>query len=334
MLKTIKAVGAASLLFVSGQSVAAESCGDVTIADMNWASATFIAHVDQYILNNGYGCNAELVTGDTMATGTSMTEKNEPDFAPEFWTNSMKEALDKGVAEGRLRYAGHVLTDGGVEGFWVPKYMVDKDPSLGTIEGVIKNASLFKHPEDPELSAFYTCPAGWNCQISSTNLFNALKLDQHGFDIVDPGSSAGLDGSIAKANERGEAWFGYYWAPTAILGKYEMVLVDFGSGVNKDEFLNCTSQEDCLEPKVTMYPPSIAQTVTTDAFAVKNPVVYEYLSKRSITNNDLNKVLAWIEDNQADGVIAAEHFLSNYPQLWKEWVSADVATKISKSLTQ
>ena len=39
-----------------------------------------------------------------------------------------------------------------------------------------------------------------------------------------PGSAAGLDGSIAKAYENKEPWLGYYWAPTAILGKYPMGL--------------------------------------------------------------------------------------------------------------
>ena len=49
------------------------ACGKVTIADMNWASATLIAHVDSFILKHGYGCDTEIVTGDTMPTGTSMS---------------------------------------------------------------------------------------------------------------------------------------------------------------------------------------------------------------------------------------------------------------------
>ena len=31
---------------------------------MNWQSAEVLAHIDQIILNEGYGCNAELVPGD------------------------------------------------------------------------------------------------------------------------------------------------------------------------------------------------------------------------------------------------------------------------------
>ncbi|MEH6576413.1 MAG: ABC transporter substrate-binding protein [Amphritea sp.] len=325
-------LAAAPLILASSLAQAGEPCGEVTIADMNWSSATLIAHVDRFVLKHGYGCDAELVPGDTMPTGTSMIERGEPEVAPEMWSNSMRDALDKGVAEKRLRYAGQSLSDGGEEGFWVPQYMVDKYPEMSTIEGVIKHAAMFEHPEDPDRSAFYGCPAGWNCQISSGHLFDALKLGDAGFDLIDPGSGAGLSGAIAKAYEREEAWFGYYWAPTAVLGKYKMVKVDFGSGVDKDEFINCTSNEDCAEPKVTMYPPSIVQTVTTEGFASKSPAAYDYLSKRSFTNAQMNDLLAWMEDNQADGDVAMEHFLENYESTWAAWVSADVAEKIKQAL--
>ncbi len=327
-------VTTAALLVMSATALNAQAseCGKVTIADMNWNSATVIANIDRFILEHGYGCDAELIPGDTMPTGTSMIEKGQPDVAPELWSNSLKDALDKGVADKRLRYAGKSLVDGGEEGFWVPAALVEKYPEIATIEGVKKHAKLFEHPEDPDKSAFYSCPAGWNCQISAGNLFNAMELDKAGFAIVDPGSSAGLSGAIAKANERGEAWFGYYWAPTAVLGKYDMVKVDFGSGVNEDEFVNCTTQSECANPKPTMYPPSPVHTITTEEFATRAPQAYDYFSKRGFTNADMNRLLAWMEDNQADGEEAMFHFLEDYPQIWQAWVSPEVANKIKQAL--
>lgn len=307
-------------------------CGKVTIADMNWNSATLMANVDKFILTHGYGCDAELVPGDTMPTGTSMVEKGEPDIAPELWTNSMKDALDRGVKEGRLKVATKSLSDGGEEAFWVPKYMVDKDPSFATIQGIIKHAKEFPNPEDDSVSAFYGCPAGWNCQISSQNLFNALHLKDAGFVLVNPGSGAGLAGSIARAYERKAPWFGYYWAPTAILGKYEMVKVDFGSGINEKEYTDCISQENCLDPKVTMYPPSPVYTVTTTTFEKKAPKAYAYLEHRSFTNKQMNGLLAWMQDNQADGKYAAENFMFEHKDIWSKWVSKDVTAKLDKAL--
>lgn len=322
----------APLMLASSLSFAAEECGRVTIADMNWSSATLMANVDRFILEHGYGCEAELVPGDTMPTGTSMIEKGEPDIAPEMWSNSLKEALDKGVAEKRLRYAGYSLSDGGEEGYWVPAYMVEKDPSLATIEGIKKNAKLFEHPEDPDLSAFYGCPAGWNCQITSGHLFTALNLEDAGFELIDPGSGAGLAGSIAKAYEREEAWFGYYWAPTSVLGKYEMVKVDFDADENPEHWTNCITQEGCENPQVTAYPPSIVQTVTTEAFAANQPVAFDYFMKRSFTNKQMNGLLAWMEDNQADGEVAMEHFLLEYEEIWTQWLSPEIAEKVKSAL--
>ncbi|MFI3274759.1 ABC transporter substrate-binding protein [Vibrio sp.] len=310
----------------------ADECGEITIADMNWNSASLIAHVDQFILNNGYGCEADLIPGDSVPTGTSMIEKGQPDVAPELWTNGIKEALDKGVADKRLRYAGKSLVNGGEEGFWVPNYLVEQYPEMTTIEGVIKHANLFEHPEDDEKFAFYSCPAGWTCQITSEHLFNAMGLNKHGFEMVDPGSGAALAGTIAKAYEREKAWFGYYWSPTPVLGKYDMVKVDFGSGTDIEEFRNCTTQPDCESPKVTMYPPAPVHTITTEAFANNEPLAYQYFEKRGFTNKQMSELLAWMEDNQADAEEAMYYFLESSPQVWKPWVSASVATKVEQAL--
>ena len=313
---------------------ASAACCKVTIADMNWNSASVLAHIDGFILRHGYGCEVEFVPGDTVPTSTSMTEKGEPDIASELWTNSIKAALKRGVAEKRLRIAGKSLSDGGEEGFWVPKYMVDKDPALATIGGIRAKAKLFRHPERSDRSAFYGCPAGWACQITSGHLFKALKLAKSGFEIVDPGSGAGLAGAIAKAYERRQPWFGYYWAPTAVLGKYPMVKVDFGSGVDAAHFVACITKPDCTNPKATMFPPAPVRTVTTEGFAARAPEAYRYLEKRAFTNARMNELLAWMKDNQADGDVAMEHFLKKYELVWSAWVPAAAAAKVKKALAK
>ena len=311
---------------------ASADCGKVVIADMNWASATFIAHADKVILEKGFGCEVELVPGDTMPTGTSMTEKGEPDVAPELWVNALKQALDLAVEEGRLEYAGKSLLDGGEEGFWVPRYMVDKNPELATMDGILKNADMFPDPEDDSQGLFMGCPAGWNCQITSGNLYKAYGMKDAGFVLGNPGSAAGLDGSLAKAYERGEPWLGYYWAPTAFLGKFDMVKVDFGVKHDKEEWDRCTTVEDCANPKPNAWSPSDVFTVTTTDLKNKEPAVYDYFASRGFRNAFMNKFLKWMDENQASGEEAAEHFLKNHEDIWTAWVSAEEANKIKASL--
>ncbi len=321
-----------ALTLLMAANVSASECGSVTIADMNWNSASLLANIDRFILEHGYDCEAELVPGDTTPTAISMIEKGRPDIVPEMWTNSVKEAMEKGISEGRLSYAGNALIDGGEEGFWIPKYLLEAHPELKTIAGIMKHPELFKHPENSAAGGFYGCPSGWACQATTSNLFRALNLADAGFELIDPGSSAGLSGAIVKAYERKEGWFGYYWAPTAVLGKYDMVKVDFGVDFDEKEFLSCTTQQECQNPKVTDYPIAPVYTVTSGEFAAKNKMVMQYLQQRGLTNESMNQLLAWMENEQADGEDGMYHFLENYPDVWQTWLPKEQADKVAAAL--
>ena len=110
---------------------------------------------------------------------------------------------------------------------------------VADIDALLARPDLFPHPEDPSKGAFVGCPAGWGCQLANAQLYKAFDMEAKGWLLVDPGSAAGLDGSMAKAAERGEPWFGYYWSPTALIGKYGMVPQDMGEWAGSDNWDNC-----------------------------------------------------------------------------------------------
>ncbi|MBN9031273.1 MAG: ABC transporter substrate-binding protein [Rhizobiales bacterium 63-7] len=331
MKKLIASTFLAGGLFALAGTAHAD-CGDVSIAEMNWASAGVAAHVDKMILENGYGCKVTLVAGDTMPTFTSMNEKSEPDMAPEFWVNSVRTALDAAIAEGRIIQAAPLLSDGGVEGWWIPKFLADAHPDIKTVQDALKHPELFPAPEDPSKAAVINCPSGWNCQVSTANLYKALNAEKDGFQLVDSGSAAGLDGSIANAFEKKTGWLGYYWAPTAILGKYEMTKLSFGVEHDKKEWDACTAVPDCANPKVNAYPTSDVYTIVTKQFSEKAGVAMDYVKTRKWDNQTVGKVLAWMTDNQGTNEDAAKYFLQTYPDMWTKWVAPDVAEKVKAAL--
>lgn len=325
------AVLVASLFGGMASSYAAD-CGDVSIAEMNWASAGVAAHVDQIILAQGYDCQASLVSGDTMPSFTSMNEKGKPQIIPELWINAVRAPLETAVAEGRLIQVGQILNEGGIQGWYIPKFIADAHPEIKTVQDALKQPALFPAPENPEKSAIYNCPAGWSCQISTQNLYRAIGAEQLNFELVDTGSAAGLDGSISNAFERQRGWLGYYWEPTAIMGKYDMVKLGFGTAYDKTEFTGCTVVADCAAPKVTEYPVSEVYTVVTKDFADKAGVAMDYFKNRNWDNATVNKVLAWMDENQGTNEDGARYFLKTFPDVWTKWVDADTATKIQGSL--
>lgn len=310
----------------------AAACGKVTVANMNWQSAEVLAQIDAFILGKGYGCEVELVPGDTMPTLTSMMEKGEPDVAPEAWINAVRDPLDAAVKEGRLHYAAESLKDGGIEGWWIPKYVADANPGIKTIDDALKHPELFPAPEAKGKGAVHNCPSGWNCQITTGNAFKAWDAKGKGFVLVDTGSAAGLDGSIAKAYERKEGWLGYYWAPTSILGKYEMVKLDAGVPHDDAAWKACNSKTECDKPQKNDWARAEVFTVVTDRFQKAGGPAVDYLAKRSWGNDTVNGLLAWMSDNQATGEDGARHFLKTQPEVWEAWVSKDVADKVRAAL--
>jgi glycine betaine/proline transport system substrate-binding protein len=224
---------------------ASADCGNITIASMTWQSAEVLAYLDKFILNEGYGCNADVIMGDTVPTITSMVEKGEPDLAPEGWIDLLPDVVSKGLDEGKIVSGAWSLSDGGVQGWWIPKYVADAHPDIKTIDDALKHPELFPAPEDPSKGAVHNGPQGWGGTLVTTQLFKAYEAEKAGFVLVDSGSAAGHDGSIAKAYERQQGWLGFYWAPTALLGKYEMVKLDHGVPYDEAEWKRCNTVADC-----------------------------------------------------------------------------------------
>ena len=176
----------------------------------------------------------------------------------------MRQPLDAAVKEGKLHYAAKSLADGGVEGWWIPKYLADAHPDIKTIDDALKHPELFPSAENKRKGAVHNCPSGWNCQLTTGNAFKAWDAADKGFLLVDTGSAAGLDGSIAKAYERKQGWLGYYWAPTSILGKYEMVKLDAGVPHDKEAWEACNAKAECDNPKKSDWARAEVFTVLTD----------------------------------------------------------------------
>lgn len=133
--------------------------------------------------------------------------------------------------------------------------------------------------------------------------------------------------SIASAYEDETPWFGYYWAPTAVLGKYPMVQVSIGD-VDLDVH-SANSNADNANPGVSDFPPAPVLTVATAELTEREPEVAELMSNVSFDINILNGVLAWQDNNGASAEEAAVYFITNNSDVWSGWVNDDARDKLS-----
>ena len=162
-------------------------------------------------------------------------------------------------------------------------------------------------------------------------MFKAYGMEGAGFEFIDPGSGGALSGAMGEAYNKGEGWFGYYWGPTAILGKYDMTKLDEGVDHNAETWISEINDLNVASPGKNRYPASTVETyVGKDMLG--NRKVMGYLEKRSFPNSLLSQILAWKEENQAEAEETAYYFLENYSNVWGNWVPFDQKLDIQNSL--
>ena len=325
------AFAATLALGLGGATAASADCGEVSITEMDWASSAVVTYVAKFLLEQGYGCTVTTVPTTTVPAMTSVAETGEPDILTELWT-SYTEVYEDLRAEGKLVELSKVLSDGGVEAWWVPAYLVEENPALGTLEGIMANPELKTLDgvkANPALvgGRFHDCPSGWGCDVTNFNNFKAAGLGDAGVERFQHGSGETLATSIAAAYEAKEPWFGYYWAPTSVLGKYPMVQIELPA--YDAEKHTCNGLEDCATPALSAYPVSNVVTAATQKFVDAEPDAAELMRNLTFTNAQMGEVLAWQESNQASYEEAAVYFLTNYKDTWSGWLNDAAREKLS-----
>ena len=118
-------LGVAAPLPALAQDDAAGSCGEVSITEMNWASASVVTNVATFIMEQGYGCDVSIVPSDTVPAITSVAENGEPDIVTELWVNATGNVYEQLKEEGRVEELGAVLDPGGIDAWWIPDYLAE-----------------------------------------------------------------------------------------------------------------------------------------------------------------------------------------------------------------
>lgn len=320
MHKTTKLLtGLAAGLMLAPATTAYADCGEVSITEMNWASSQIITEVAKFLMEQGYGCTIEKVPSATTTSVASLAENGEPDIVTELWLNSTGDVYRQLEADGKVSRLADVFDPGGVEGWWVPSYLAEAHPELTTVEGILANPEIVG-------GRFNNCPDGWGCRIVNDNLINALGV-RDSMEVFDHGSGETLATSIAAAYENQEPWFGYYWAPTAILGKYPLTKVKIGDVDTEIHLAN--QNKDNPDPGVSDFPPAPVLTVATAALTEREPEIVDLMSNLSFDIATLNSLLAWQDENGASAEEAAVYFLTNNSDVWSQWLNDSAREKLA-----
>jgi glycine betaine/proline transport system substrate-binding protein len=293
-------------------------CGEVSIAQMDWASGSINANVMKILLTQGYGCDVTLVPSATTTAVASVAENNEPDVIAELWMNSAPsyKPLEE---EGKVETASDAFSNGGTEGWFIPAYLAEEHPELTTAEGIMNNPELVG-------GRFNSCPDGWGCRFVNDSLSEAFDMEGNGLEVFHHGSGETMGAAMVAAYENREPHFTYWYGPTSQLALYDWVRVDIGP--YKPEVHTANQNPDTPVGGISDLPPApIVNAVTTD-FAESEPEAYELVSNVTFPNEVMLDLMKWHTENSASYEEAAVRFFQAHKDVWSTWVSDEAMANL------
>ena len=336
LINKVLAVSAISLSLMP--AIASADCGKARLADFDWNSANVHTGIVQFILEHGYGCEVETTRGSTTPIMAAHYD-SQLDVVTELWYDNIVTQYDAVEAAGVIRNIG-INTPDSQQAFYVDRNTAEKYNIKSVLD--MNNpeiAALFSDPENPDMGRMVSCIGGWTCYT-----INHVKQRVYGLDKFytnfDPGSSGALAAEIAGAFAKDRPIFTYYWAPTALMGKVDLVrLVEppydaacWGAMMDVVEDIKANGKDVYKPTCATEYKDMSLDKSVLTAWADTHPAETAFLEAYSLPTASVNALLAFYED-EADGdmELTALEYLENNSE-WKSWMSADVAAKVSGAL--
>ncbi|MDH4192227.1 MAG: ABC transporter substrate-binding protein [Betaproteobacteria bacterium] len=311
----------------------------IRFAGNDWASNSFHVALASHILAKGYGCEVTSVPGTTQPLLNALA-KGDVDISMELWKDNNVEIWNKIEKSGRALETRGVSIQGAIQGWWVPRYLVEGDarrgikakaPGLRTVSDLPRHKALFGDPEQPAKGRFYNCKLGWNCEKVNSRKLEAYGLLAH-YSNFRPGSGAALDAAIASAYRRGRPILFYYWGPTWVLGRYDLVRLE-EPAYDKAIWDALDKAESGEGLRACAYPTIRVTIAVNRTFADAAPGIVGFLDRYRMQDEHVNQALVFMRENKdRTGAKAAREFLRKHTALWSEWLPAEVAQRVRTSL--
>lgn len=331
-IKTLCLTIAAGITHFATGAAACEIDRRVVFAGLDWQSNAFHTEVARFILEHGYDCETDVLPGTTIPLLQGVAQ-GDIDIVMEVWKDNVTEVWNRGLRRRQVVEVGTNFPDA-VQGWYVPRYLVEGEnaraPGLTGVSDLVAHKALFTDPEEPDKGRFYNCIAGWNCEVINSAKLSAYDLDEH-FTNFRPGTGAALAAAIASAYVREQPIVTYYWGPTWVLGKYDMVMLE-EPAFDPDIFNALAS--DPAPVAATAYPVVEVAIGANRRFSEQSPQIMQFLKSYETNAALVSEALAFMEETGGQPKDAALHFLRTRSDVWQSWLEDETQVRVTNALTK
>jgi len=309
--------------------------GKVTFADFGWDLVRFHDRVAGFIIEEGYGREAEYMFIEHIA-GLVGLENGDLDIYMDLWPNNCKEWWDKARDSGAVVKLS-VNYDGGTQGWYVPSFVVQGDPERGiepmapdlrSVQDLKKYWEIFRDPEVKDKGRFLNGPPSWMAYGVNMAKLEAYGLDEY-FVSFPTGGTTVLIAEVIANYKKGKPVLFYFWDPTWLMGLYDFVLLE--EPPFDPSLWNKESGYACEWVKGTSY------IVANSDFVEREPEVAAFLGNYHTTLEQNRQALLFSHENDSDAELTSLWFLKNFRDQWVKWIPSEhegVIERVDKALEE
>ncbi|UXH41959.1 ABC transporter substrate-binding protein [Pseudomonas promysalinigenes] len=319
----------------TGSADSAEPVKPIHFGAIGWESGALTTEILRHIVEHGFGYPTDTLPGSTVSMEVALA-RNDLQVIAEEWAGR-SPAWVKAEQAGQVFALGDTVKNA-EEGWWVPAYVIKGDPARGlkplaptlrSVEDLKDYPQVFRDPEMPDKGRFLNSPSGWTSETVNSQKLKAYGLDGL-YNNFRSGSGAALDAEINSAIRRGQPVLFYYWSPTPLIGRYDLVRLQ-EPAFNAAAWATLTDAKN-PDPKGSQSLPAKLSIGVSKAFRDSYPDLVAVFEKVDLPIDRLNKALAEMSDKRQKPTDAAIAFLRANPDVWKPWLPADAASKVEASL--
>lgn len=325
--RTVAAVLAMVLTLGAGLAGCSTKSKEIVFADVGWDSVRFHNAVAGLVAESAFDYSWTEMPGSTPIMHEAL-KSGEIDVNMEEWTDNLATYHEDRDA-GLFKDLGTNFGDN-TQGFYVPRYVIEGDPERGiapmapdlkTVQDLKKYADVFPDDEKPGKGRIYGAIPGWEINEVMQKKVQYNGLDSQ-YNYFQPGSDSALSAAFTSAYEKGDPIVGYYWEPTWLTGKYDLVLLEDTPYVDLEKFK--AGETAC---------PSVDVTVgVSNQFYEAEPEFCEFLEKYKTSSALTSEALAYMQDTGADYGEAAKWFLTEHSEFIDQWLPEDKAAEVKGAL--
>jgi glycine betaine/proline transport system substrate-binding protein len=291
----------------------AESQDPIKITLHDWTGQFITSKIMGEVLKNA-GYNVEYVQADYLAQFAGL-KTGDLTLAMEIWATTGQEALDEGVASGKVENLGETGMVAKEE-WWFPEYMKEKCPGLPNWEALKEPAcaEAFAIAETAPKGRYLGGPVTWGG--FDEERVEALDLP---FEVVHAGTDAALFAELESAYQRQDPivlWiYSPHWAPAKYKGEWvEFPAYEAACYTDPAWGSNPDATHDCGKPTGPIWKAGWV------GIKDKWPGAYKAIKNFNVSSDEMNAMVGEVDldGKEVDAVVA--DWMTKNEDRWKKWL--------------